>query len=486
MTTRRLSSSTNPRRLNRRWLTMAIGTAGLGAILGVQGMRRGALAASGQLPGANLVELATYAGWRRTWDLIVPLSTQRLFPRSFLLYDRSAGQATLIAVDAFGGYREVRTYFDWRTTWDVLIPSGFPGISGVTGLFAYDRAAGYVTTFQIDVSANVAELRNYANWRKTWTSFVPYGTNGLLAYERSSGYVTLFSLDQTGTPLVLRSYNDWRSTWDLLTTGPFTTAELPGRDVLLYDRTAREAEGRTIGASGDLTSFANYSGWRQTWTSMQGGLFLFRGYSGSMAADLLLFDQNAQELEFLDIGSENTLTSVLLTPTPDVNSWTHVAAIGPDLLLLYDRATGAAAFYATDRAPLPVPTVTPSPTPPPPPPAPVVIPTPTPIPTDRVNVRLEQGRGNAWHTYTGKSNDPVAGGGQKAYIIGVKNTSNKRIGLIHRDRSDKRTGPVFVKSTEVSDAFNGMEVAGDWEARMTGSQSDAPPRVTIEVRYEIR
>ncbi len=312
---------------------------------------------------------------------------------------------------------------------------------------------------------------------------MPYGTNGLLAYERSGGYVTLFNLDQTGAPLVQRSYNDWRSTWDLLTSGPFTTAELPGRDVLLYDRTARQAEGRTIGVSGELTSFANYSDWRQTWTSMQGGLFLFRGYSGSLTADLLLFDQNAQELEFLDVGSGNTLTSVLLTPTPDVNAWTHVAAIGPDLILLYDRATGTAAFYATDRAPLPVPTVTPSPTPPP---APVVIPTPTAIPTGRVDVRLEQGRGNAWHTYTGKSNDPVSGGGQKAYITGVKNTSNKRIGLIHRDRSDKRTGPVFVKSSEVSDAFNGMEVAGDWEARMTGSESDAPPRVNIEVRYEIR
>ncbi len=136
MTTRLPSSSLNPWRLNRRQMTLGIGTVALGAALGVQGIRRGTLAASGQLPGANLVELATYAGWRGTWDLIVPLSTQRLFPRPFLLYDRSAGEATLIAVDAFGGYREVRTYFDWRTTWDVLIPSGFPGISGVTGLFA--------------------------------------------------------------------------------------------------------------------------------------------------------------------------------------------------------------------------------------------------------------------------------------------------------------------------------------------------------------
>jgi hypothetical protein len=353
------------------------------------------------------------------------------------------------------------------------------------GLFAYDRAAGYVKTLQIDALGNIKELRTYANWRKTWTSFVPYGTNGLLAYERSSGYVTLFSLDQSGATLVLRSYNDWRTSWDLLTSGPFTSTELPGRDVLRYDRTAGEADGLTINANGETPSFAHYSGWRQTWTSMQGGSFLFRGYGSSMTADLLLFDQNAQELDFLDIGSGSALTSILLTATPGATAWTQVVAIGPNLLLLYERATGTAAFYATDRAPLPVPTVVPTATPLPTP-VPTAVPTPTIAPTHDVNVRLEQGRGKDWDTYTGKSNDPVAGGSRKSYIIGVKNTSNKRIGLIHRDRSDKRTGPVFVKASEVSDAFNGMEVAGDWEANMTGSQSDAPARVILEVRYEIR
>jgi hypothetical protein len=365
-----------------------------------------------------------------------------------------------------------------RTTWDVLVPSRFPGTAGVTGLFAYDRAAGQVTVFQIDTFGGFQALRTYTNWRKTWTSFVPFGNDGLLAYERSGGYATLFTIDLTGSVRELRSYNDWSEAWDLLTNGPFTTAALPGRDVLLYDRTARRAAGLTIGANGETASFAQYSGWRQTWTSIQGGLFLFRGYSGSMTADVVLFDQNAQELEFLDIGPGSTLASILLTSTPDVISWTYVAAIGPDLLLLYDRATGTAAFYATDRAPLPVPTVTPTPV--------VIGPTPTVTPTDHVNVRLEQGRGNAWHTYTGKSSDPVSGGSRNAYIIGVKNTSNKRVALIHRDRTGKRTGPVFVKATEVTDAFNGLEVAGDWEARMIGSQSEAPSRVTLEVRYEIR
>jgi hypothetical protein len=466
------------RLLNRR--QMGLGAVAAAVIAATRGLpvTGSSVLASGQLPGANLIELATYTGWRRTWDLIVPLAIDRAFPRPFLLYDRAAGEAKLIAVDAFGDFREVRTYLDWRTTWDVLVPSRFPGTAGVTGLFAYDRAAGQVTVFQIDTFGGFQALRTYTNWRKTWTSFVPFGNDGLLAYERSGGYATLFTIDLTGSVRELRSYNDWSETWDLLTNGPFTTAALPGRDVLLYDRTARRAAGLTIGANGETTSFAQYSGWRQTWTSIQGGLFLFRGYSGSMTADVVLFDQNAQELEFLDIGPGSTLASILLTSTPDVISWTHVAAIGPDLLLLYDRATGTAAFYATDRAPLPVPTVTPTPV--------VIGPTPTVTPTDHVNVRLEQGRGNAWHTYTGKSSDPVSGGSRNAYIIGVKNTSNKRVALIHRDRTGKRTGPVFVKATEVTDAFNGLEVAGDWEARMIGSQSEAPSRVTLEVRYEIR
>jgi hypothetical protein len=68
----------------------------------------------------------------------------------------------------------------------------------------------------------------------------------------------------------------------------------------------------------------------------------------------------------------------------------------------------------------------------------------------------------------------------------VKNTADKRIALIHRERSGKRTGPVFIKAGEVSDRFNGMTVSGDWEARVDGSQSEAPARIPLEVRYEIR
>src|SRR5687767_2852727 len=186
---------TRHRLLNRRQMGLgAVAAAAFAATRGFPLTGRSVLA-SGQLPGANLIELATYTGWRRTWDVIVPLAIDRTFPRPFLLYDRAAGEAKLIAVDAFGGFREVHTFLDWRTTWDVLVPSRFPGTTGVTGLFAYDRAAGQVMVFQIDAFGGFQELRTYTNWRKAWTSFVPFGLDGLLAYERSGGYATLFTID---------------------------------------------------------------------------------------------------------------------------------------------------------------------------------------------------------------------------------------------------------------------------------------------------
>jgi hypothetical protein len=475
MTAERHDDQRTSRSLTRRQLTFCL--AGIAGICGI-GRLGGSVLASGQLPGANLTELATYGGWRRSWDLIVPLSSDRAFPRPFLLYDRSAGEAKLIVVDANGDFREVRQFSGWRRSWDTITPSGFPRTLGVYGLILYDKAAGALGTLQIDQFGGLRELQTYSTWRKSWTAFVPVGTAGFVAYDRAAGFGALFSVEATGTVREVRSYNTWRQTWDLITAGPFTTGAMPPGDLLFYDRSARQAEGMTFLGTGQTIPFASYSGWRSTWTAIHGGSFRFQGFSGSGAADLMLFDQAAQELEFLDIGSDSLLTSLLLTGTPGARDWTTVAAIGPDLLLLYDRAAGTSGFYATDRTPHPTPTPT------------LIPPTPTPTPvvpqTDRVTIRLQQGRGNLWHTYTAKADNPKTGSGLNAYITGVKNDGEKRIALIHRDKSGKRTGPVFVKAGELSDGFNGMAVGGDWEARITGSQSEAPARIPLEVRYEIR
>lgn len=475
MCARRFTSRSMSAHLNRRQLLSSLVAAGAVSVIGP--VRQPPLArASGQLPGANLTALATYSGWRRSWDLIIPLSIDRAFPRPFLLYDRAAGEAKLIVVDASGDFREVRQFSGWRRSWDTIIPSGFPRALGVHGLILYDKTAGALGTLQIDQFGGLKELQTYSTWRKSWSAFVPVGTAGFVAYDRAAGFGTLFSVDAAGTVREVRSYNTWRQTWDLITAGPFTSGAMPPGDLLFYDRGARQAEGMTFLGTGQTIPFASYSGWRQTWTAIQGGSFLFRGSSGSGTADLVLFDQAAQELEFLDIGSNSLLTSILLTATPGARDWTTIATIGPDLLLLYDRVSGTAGFYATDRAPRPSPTPTPIP------------PTPTSVApqTDRVTIRLQQGRGNLWHTYTTKSDNPKTPSGRNAYITGVKNNGDKRIALIHRDKSGKRTGPVFVKAGELSDGFNGMAVGGDWEARITGSQSEAPARIPLEVRYEIR
>jgi hypothetical protein len=478
-TNRELLQRQSGRTLSRR--QFAIGYAGIGAaaLIAIPYLGVRPAAASGQLAGAGLTELATYRGWRRSWDIVVPILAQSTFPRTFLMYDRVAGDASLLAVDQFGAVGEVRAFTDWRSTWDRIVASPFPRMEGVQGLIAYDSSIGHVGVFELDLFGNLRELRTYANWRRSWSSFVPFGIDGLLVYDRGAGFARIYSVDASGSFRELRSYNDWRQTWDLLTSGPFVSAQLPGRDLLLYDRAARQAAGFTVGTNGDVALFAEFSGWRSTWTSIAGGSFLLRGSSGSGTADLFLFDQQAQEIEFLDIGTGGTLTSLLLTAAPNTASWTIVTPLGPDLLFLYDRASGTAAFYATNRAQVPTPTrVPPTPTPLPP--------TPTPAPAGRVTVRLEQGRGNNRDTYMGKSAPPPGIGRRRAYITGVRNTADQRISLIHVDRAGSRTGPVFVKAGETSSAFNGMRVDGDWEARVSGSLSDAPPRVTLEVRYEAR
>lgn len=466
----------------RREVALGLAGVGIGGALGALRLGVPEAAASGSVAGATLIRLATHTGWRTTWDLIVPLSYDRAFPRPVLLYDRAAGEATLISVDASGAFSELAHFTGWRTTWESITPSLFPRVAGVTGLVAYDKTAGALGLFQIDRFGNFRELRTYPNRRKSWTTFVPIGTAGLLGYDRGAGFATLYSIDASGTLQEIRSYNDWRTTWDLLTMGPFTTGAMPAGDFLLYDRAAGQAAGLTVTGSGDLVSFANYAGWRKTWDSAQGGMFLFQGTIGSGVADLLLFDRNARELEFLDIGPNNLQTSVLLTPTPESQAWTSVTPVGPDLILLYNRANGTAGFYVTNRASL----RTPTPIPPTPTPRPTVTPTPPIVQTGTTNVRLQQGKGSSWNRYTAKSDNPKTPSGRQAYITGVKNNADKRVALIHREKSGKRFGPAFVKSGEVSSAFNGMLVGGDWEGLITSSRSEAPARIPIEIRYEIR
>ena len=433
--------------------------------------------ADGPVAGAGLTELALYTGWRRSWDLIVPLSTDLAYPRRALIYDRVAGEAKLLAIDAAGGFVELNVFTGWRTTWDAITPSGFPRQLGVNGLVLYDRQVGEISLQQIDQFGNLRAVRSYPNQRKTWSAFLPIGSGGLLAYDRLGGFATLYSIETNGSLQEIRSYNDWRTTWDLLTTGPFTRGAMPSGDILTYDRSARQAVASSINGVGDITQFGSYNLWRTTWSSIQGNLFLVQGTATSGTADLVMYDRSAAEVEFLDIGPGSTLNSLLLTRAPRGMDWTSVTAIGPDLLLFYDKVSGTAGFYTTNRAPVTTPTPTPLP------------PTPTPTPpvvvqSGETTVRLQQGNGNLWHTYRAKSSNPRSNFGLTARITSVTNQGDKRIALILRDREDRRRGPVFLKAGERSDAFNGLSVGGDWEARITGGRSSAPNRIPLLVTYD--
>jgi hypothetical protein len=109
--------------------------------------------------------------------------------------------------------------------------------------------------------------------------------------------------------------------------------------------------------------------------------------------------------------------------------------------------------------------------------------TPSAQSKNAIDVRLAPGLGNEWCVYNGQlSADSLARIGE-ATIAGVRNVTGEGVVVIHWDRDGERVGPVSLGPDARSDAFNTMSVAGVWEAHVSGSEVNAPQRVTLEVEF---
>src|SRR5262245_33316515 len=81
------------------------------------------------------------AGWRTTWDLIVPVRTGSKTFTNLLFYNRSEGAAEFWTGDGSHENTLLAAYTGWRTSWDLILPGHFGGDDN-TDLLFYDRAAG--------------------------------------------------------------------------------------------------------------------------------------------------------------------------------------------------------------------------------------------------------------------------------------------------------------------------------------------------------
>jgi hypothetical protein len=288
-----------------------------------------------------------------------------------LLYDRSAGQADVVGFDASGNMNLDRTNSGWRTSWDRIVVGNF-----------------------------VPRPPNPRDHRTP--------RHQLLLYDRSAGEADVVGFDSTGEMNLDTTNAGWRTSWDEIVVGNFLARLLIPRDhrtplhqLLLYDRSAGQADVVGFDASGNVNLDTTNSGWRTSWDQIIVGYFLEHDRQQVLLldrdanqADIVGFDDsgnfNIPETkdpfgsnkdgmvvgDFLGIGLDQVLRYTLQSQAADVFGWWRPdnqelqgldVVVGPwranwDLIvignllgnglqqiLLYDRTSGQAEIYGKNE-----------------------------------------------------------------------------------------------------------------------------------------
>jgi hypothetical protein len=475
------------RLISRRSILQAGGAVAVAGLTG--GIAAGVRASGNNDAFGGLEPLREYWDWRRTWDIIIPISSVSSYPRVFMCYDRAAGVIATLSVDQSGNIMERKVYSDARRTWDIIVPSAFARTPETMGVIFYDRAAGYGSLQSIDQYGNLRELRSYPTWKTNYTQIVPYNTHDILFYARATGVATFNVADRSGGLREVRRANDFSRSWDLITPGHWNFGESGRQDLLFYDRASGIGSFYAVDSAAAMTEARTFRDWGRTWSMMSGEVLSFTKGSGlRIPTDLMMFDYSGGRSVYFDVYPDAYMGLVYDDRYESAEGWTHATPIGPDLLLFYNRPTGRALFMRTDFAPptrpQPRPTAAPYPTATPSRPRPTQTPTPRPtvkpqVVTEKTRVSLEPGRGSSWYIYKGRSSDPRP----NARIVSVTNQADKRISLFHWTSSGERRGPIYLKGGQTISDFSGMTVAGDWQAEVEGSQTAAPKKVNLEIVY---
>ena len=89
-----------------------------------------------------------------------------------LFYDPTTGQGEFYSTDGAGNADLLKNYRNWRTTWSMIVPGDFNG-DGFTDLLFYDPAAGQGEFYSTDGGGNLALLKASDGWRRTWSIIEP-------------------------------------------------------------------------------------------------------------------------------------------------------------------------------------------------------------------------------------------------------------------------------------------------------------------------
>ena len=88
----------------------------------------------------------------------------------------------------------------------------------------------------------------------------------VVLYDKTAGQADVVGFNAGGATNLDHTNSGWRTTWDGITAGAFTEAGFP--TLMLYDRNAGQADVVGFNASGATNLDHTNSGWRTTWTTL--------------------------------------------------------------------------------------------------------------------------------------------------------------------------------------------------------------------------
>ena len=168
----------------------------------------------------HLTLLASHTNWRTTWTaILVATLTRNRFP-DLLFYDASAGTIEVYMTEADGSINLLRATSGLPRDWTMGMTCNVTG--GQFGDLAfYSPAAGQLHFFTTDGEGALVPLSTQSIGAN-WSEIHPTGFAEFLFYNASAGVGEYHRTDTAGDLTLLKQYTNWRQTWSLITPGVLT------------------------------------------------------------------------------------------------------------------------------------------------------------------------------------------------------------------------------------------------------------------------
>ena len=273
--------------------------------------------------------------WRANWSLIVTGKWSNSPFSGLLCYERDSGVAAIYDTNGTGGIQLLQEYSDWRQSWTVIVPGVF-GDSGYDGLLLYDQPAGFAAFYDTDGQGNLILLHEHSTFGSsghTWSHIVvaPFNDSrysGVLLYDQSAGFGAIYATDGHGHLNLLREYSDWRATWTAIVAGQMSSKHTKNNalfvDLFFYE-----------GSTGYSETYATDGKGGMGLLGQQGGFPLnsdvFAGNFGCIGnhlewTNLLFFDRTTNVGTIYAFGFSEDMPPPVLVAVPDVFEMSAVDA----------------------------------------------------------------------------------------------------------------------------------------------------------------